>query len=225
MSSRLSGDEPIDATAERVAEFVSAQIDTCLPANSGEREFVRRLAGFRQARRHRKRIAVGLTIAATLVAGLTRLRLRREASVLPVLSYRVDNQEPPAGGYILVPETADSLLAFSDGSSVKMLARTRGRVVEVNDHGATVAVDDGKVSVDIVPRPHARWIFEAGPFRINVHGTAFTVAWNPGEAVFEVRLLRGAVSVVSPLAEQEIQLGVGQSLRASLRDRRSPWER
>jgi hypothetical protein len=218
VSSRLSGDEPIDATAERVADFVSAQIDTCLPANSGDREFVRRLATFRQARRHRKRIAVGLTIAATLVAGLTRLRLRREASVLPVLSYRVNNQEPPAGGYILVPETADSLLAFSDGSSVKMLARTRGRVVEVNDHGATVALDDGKVSVDIVPRPHARWIFEAGPFRINVHGTAFTVAWNPGEAVFEVRLLRGAVSVVSPLGEQEIQLGVGQSLRASLRD-------
>ena len=63
-----------------------------------------------------------------------------------------------------------------------------------------------------------RWVFEAGPFRINVHGTAFTVAWNPGEAVFEVRLLRGAVSVVSPLGEREIQLGVGQSLRASLRD-------
>jgi hypothetical protein len=218
VSSRLSGDESIHATAERVAEFVSAEIDTSLPDNSGEREFVRRLATFRQARRHRKRIAVGLTIAATLVAGLARLRLRREAGVLPVLSYRVDNQEPPAGGYIVVPETADSLLAFSDGSSVKMVARARGRVVEVNDHGATVALDDGKVSVDIVPRPHARWIFEAGPFRINVHGTAFTVAWNPGEAVFEVRLLRGAVSVVSPLAEQEIPLGAGQSLRASLRD-------
>jgi TolA-binding protein len=130
----------------------------------------------------------------------------------------VDNQEPPASGYILVPETADSLLAFSDGSSVQMAARTRGRVVEVNNHGATVALDDGKVSVDIVPRPHARWIFEAGPFRINVHGTAFTVAWNPGQAVFEVRLLRGAVSVASPLAGPEIQMGAGQTLRASLRD-------
>jgi hypothetical protein len=214
----LSGDQPIESTAERVAEFVSAQIDASLPANVGEREFVRRLASFRHARRHRRRIAVGLTIAATLVAGLARFRLRREATVLPVLSYRVDNQEPPAGGYILVPETAASLLAFSDGSSVKMAARTRGRVVEVNTHGATVALDDGKVSVDIVPRPHARWIFEAGPFRINVHGTAFTVAWNSGQAVFEVRLLRGAVSVASPLAGPEIQMGAGQTLRASLRD-------
>jgi hypothetical protein len=219
VSSRLSGDdEPIDSMSERVADFVSAQVDSSLPANAGVRDFVRRLASFRQARRHRRRIAVGLTIAATLVAGFARFRLRREAAVLPALSYRVDNQEPPAGGYILVPENAASLLAFSDGSSVNMAARTRGRVVEVNNHGATVALDDGKVSVDIVPRPHARWIFEAGPFRINVHGTAFTVAWSPGEAVFEVRLLRGAVSVVSPLAGPEIQMGAGQTLTARLRD-------
>lgn len=217
MSSSYSDDGPIDPTAERVAEFVSAQVDTSLPAHSGEREFVRRLATFRQAR-HRRRIAVGLTIAATLVAGLARLRFRREASVLPVLSYRVDNQEPPAGGYILVPETADSLVSFSDGSTVRMAARTRGRVVEVNSQGATVALDKGKVSVDIVPRPHAHWTFEAGPFRINVHGTAFTVAWNPADAVFEVRLLRGAISVVSPIAGPEIEMLAGQSLMANLRD-------
>jgi TolA-binding protein len=218
VSSQVSGDGAIDPTAERVADFVSAQIDASRPANAGEREFVRRLASFRQARRHRKLFAVGITIAATLGVGWTRFRVRREATVLPVLSYRVDNQEPPARGYILVSETAESRLAFSDGSSVTMAARTRGRVVELNGRGATVALDDGKVSVDIVPRPHARWIFEAGPFRINVHGTAFTAAWNPTEAVFEVRLLRGAVSVASPLAGPEIEMRAGQSLKASLRD-------
>ncbi|MFL5303967.1 MAG: FecR domain-containing protein [Polyangia bacterium] len=130
----------------------------------------------------------------------------------------MDNQGPPAGGYILVAETSESLLAFSDGSSVRMAARTRGRVVDVNSQGATVALDNGKASVDIVPRPHARWIFEAGPFRVNVHGTSFTVAWNPADAVFEVRLLRGAISVVSPVAGPEVEMRSGQSLRASLRD-------
>ena len=219
MSSRFSGDGSMDPTAERVAEFVSAQFDASRPAHSSEQEFVRRLASFRHARRQRKRIAAGLTIAATLVAGgLARFRFRREAPVPPVLSYRVDNQDPPSGGYILVPETAESLLAFSDGSSVKMAARTRGRVVDVNNRGATVALDDGKVSVDIVPHPHARWIFEAGPFRINVHGTAFTVAWNPRDAVFEVHLLHGAVSVASPVAGPEIQLHAGQTMTARLRD-------
>ena len=130
----------------------------------------------------------------------------------------MDNQDPPSGGYILVPQTAESLLAFSDGSKVRMAARTRGRVVEVNNRGAKVALDDGKVSVDIVQRPRAQWIFEAGPFRINVHGTSFTVAWNPADAVFEVRLISGAISVASPVAGPEIQMRAGQSLRVSLRD-------
>ena len=102
-----------------------------------------------------------------------------------------------------------------------MAARARGRVVEVNNRGAKFALDDGKVAVDIVHRPRAQWIFEAGPFRVNVHGTSFTVAWNPVEAVFEVRLASGAISVASPVAGPEIQMRAGQTLRVSLRDQSS----
>ena len=218
MSSRSSGHGSIDPAA-RVADFVSAQVDASSPTNSSDREFVRRLATFRRTRRNKKRRVVGLTIAATLIAGGTAgWRFRHEASLTPVLTYRADNQAPPAGGYILVPEESESLLAFSDGSNVRMAARTRGRVVEVNSQGATVALDSGKASVDIVPRPHARWIFEAGPFRVNVHGTSFTVAWNPAAAVFEVYLSRGAISVASPVAGPQIEMRAGQSLRANLRD-------
>ena len=216
MSSRPFDDAQLDPAAERVADFVSSQIDSSNPASSSEREFVRRLASFRRLRRSRNRFAVGVSVAALLVVGgLAGSRFRDRESTAPILSYRVDNQNPPAGGYILVPQTADSLLAFSDGSKVRMAARTRGRVVEVNNRGAKVALDDGKVAVDIVPRPHAQWIFEAGPFRINVHGTSFTVAWNPTEAVFEVRLIKGAVSVASPVAGPEIQMRAGQSLKVS----------
>lgn len=201
MSSRSSVEGPTDPTAEQVAEFVSAHVGASAPAHSGEREFVQRLAGFRRNRRNRKRFAIGVTIATTLVVGgLVGFRHRGEAPAVPVLSYRVDNQEPPSSGYILVPQTAESLLAFSDGSKVRMAPRARGRVVEVNSRGARFALDDGKVSVDVVQRPRAQWIFEAGPFRVNVHGTSFTVVWNPLEAVFEVRLISGAISVVSPVA-------------------------
>ena len=220
MSSRSSVEGPTDPTAEQVADFVSAQVGPSAPADSGEREFVQRLASFRRLRRNRKRFAVGVTIATTLVVGgLVGSRHRGEAPAVPVLSYRVDNQEPPSSGYILVPQTAESLLAFSDGSKVRMAPRARGRVVEVNSRGARFALDDGKVSVDVVQRPRAQWIFEAGPFRVNVHGTSFTVVWNPLEAIFEVRLVSGAISVVSPVAGPEIQMHAGQSLKVSLRDR------
>jgi ferric-dicitrate binding protein FerR (iron transport regulator) len=218
VSSERSRDERLDATAERVADFLSAHVDVSTSANSREQKFVRRLATFRQIRRKRRRLAAGLTVAVTLVIGGTAgWRFRRDAPA-SALSYQVDDKDPPAGGYILVPETADARLAFSDGSNIRMAARTRGRVVEVDNRGATIALDSGDASVDIVPRPRARWTFEAGPFRINVHGTSFNFTWNPADAVFEVRLSRGAISVASPLAGPDIEMRAGQTLRASLRD-------
>jgi len=165
---------------------------------------------------------VGAAVASMLVAiGVGSYQIRNEVSTATVLSYRVDDQDPPSGGYVLASQSADSLLTFSDGSKVRMVARTRGRVVEVNDRGAKLVLDDGKVWVDIVHRPHAQWILEAGPFRVNVHGTAFTAAWNPAEAVFDVRLASGAISVASPVGGPEIQMRAGQSLRVSLRDQTS----
>jgi TolA-binding protein len=222
VSLRHPDDTPLDPTAERVAEFLSAQAGPLRSASSSERDFVRRLAGFRRARRNRKRVVVGLTVACTFVAlGLGGSRLRD--TVLPgaALSYRVDDQAPPSGGDFLASPAAGSLLTFTDGSKVRMAARTRGRVVDVDSRGAKFALDDGKVTVDVVPRPRARWIFEAGPFRVNVHGTSFTVAWNAVEAVFELRLVSGVVSVASPLAGSEIRLLAGQTLRVNLRDQTS----
>ena len=213
---------PLDSTAQRVADFVSAEVGSATATTSSEKSFVRRLARYRRTQRNRRRVAVGVAAACVLViVGLAGSRFREQAPTTAVLSYRVDNQEPPSGGYLLAPQTADSLLAFSDGSKVKMAARARGRVVEVSSRGARFALDAGQASVDIVPRPRAQWIFEAGPFRVNVHGTSFTIAWNPVDAVFDVRLASGAISVASPVAGPEIQMHAGQTLRVSLRDQSS----
>jgi hypothetical protein len=157
----------------------------------------------------------------TIVAvGLTASTVRTHRPG-PDLSYQVDDHGPPSSGYVSAPPTAESLLSFSDGSRVRMAARSRGRVVQVTDRGARFSLEEGKASVDIIPRPRAQWLFEAGPFLVAVHGTSFTVAWNPVDAVFDVRLESGAISVASPLAGPEIQLRMGQTLRVSLRDQTS----
>ena len=148
MSLKPSENAPLDPTAERVAEFVSEQIGPSPVAKSGERDFVRRLARFRQVRRTKRRVTVGLTVACALVVvGLAGSRFRDKVLTAAALSYRVNSQDPPSGGYVLGSQTAESLLAFSDGSKVRMAARTRGRVVDVNNRGAKFALDDGKVSV------------------------------------------------------------------------------
>jgi len=209
---------PLDPTAERVADFLTGQVGSRAPSRSSANEFERRLANFRRGRQNRKRFTIGAAIALTLVAGGLAASRFKQGAPAADLSYRVDGQEPPATGNVLVSERAESLLAFSDGSNVRIAARSRGRVINVNGRGARFALDEGKVSVDIVHRPRAQWTFEAGPFVVSVHGTSFTVAWNPADAVFELRLQTGAVSVASPLAGPEIGLRAGQTLRVSLRD-------
>jgi TolA-binding protein len=221
MSVDPADDPALDATAQRVADFVSAEVGP--PAStSSEKAFVRRLAHHRRTQRTRRRLTVGVAVGSALVVvGLAGSRFRERAPETTVLSYRVDNQDPPSGRYLLAPQTAESLLAFSDGSRVKLAARGRGRVVDVSSRGARFALDAGLASVDIVQRPLAQWIFEAGPFRVSVHGTSFTIAWNPVDAVFEVRLSSGSISVASPVAGPEIQMRAGQMLTVSLRDQSS----
>ena len=220
--------DPADDAATRsdgrtCRRFRVRQVGPSASTHSSEKEFVRRLARFRRTQRTGRRLTVGVADRdrRSSSAGWLAPDSGSEAPAAAVLSYRVDNQDPPSGGYILAPQTAESLLAFSDGSKVRLAARARGRVVEVSSRGARFALDAGKVSVDIVQRPRAQWIFEAGPFRVNVHGTSFTIAWNPVDAVFEVRLISGAISVASPVAGPEIQMRAGQTLRVSLRDQSS----
>ncbi len=183
--------------ARGVAELVTAEAAAFASTTSDGNDFVRYLAEFRSARR-RRRVAVGAAAIIMMIVGvgLTGSRVRSNGPAAD-LSYRVDDLSPPSGGYVLAPPTAESLLAFSDGSK------------------------EGKAAVDIVPRPRAQWLFEAGPFLVTVRGTSFTVAWNPVDAVFDVRLENGAITVASPVAGPEIQLRVGQTLRVSLRDQTS----
>jgi TolA-binding protein len=121
----------------------------------------------------------------------------------------------------LVPESSASLLTFSDGSKVSMSPRARGRVVDLGSSGARFALESGRASVNIVPRQETLWTFDVGPFVVTVHGTSFDVAWDPAEAVFELELVTGSVSVTSPINGPELRLRAGQTLRVNLRVRTS----
>ena len=224
MSADRSGDAPLDPVAERVADVRFGAGSTRPPRRSrASGSSSGASASFRQVRRNRKRFTLGVAFAsAFIVVGLAGSRFRNRAPTPAPLSYRVDNRDPPAGGYILASQTggcAAGVFGWVEGQdgSARAWPRRRSRAIA----GAKFVLDDGKVSVDIVHRPRAQWIFEAGPFRVNVHGTSFTVAWNPVEAVFEVRLASGSISVASPVAGPEIQMRAGQTLRVSLRDQSS----
>jgi TolA-binding protein len=225
MTASRSDEVGLDPVAARVARFIAGQMPGAKaggsPAEPGAVGFEQRLAKYRQARRSQKWFMVGVMSVATVFAaalGGSRLVERLQAGVL---SYTIDGALPSPGGFLPVSDSADSLLAFSDGSRVRMAARAQGRVVEISRRGARFALQAGKASVDVVHNPTTQWLFEVGPFLVTVHGTSFTVAWSPADALFEMRLASGAVSVTGPVAGREVPLRAGQTLRVSLREETS----
>src|SRR5512140_3606151 len=154
MSPKLSDDDALDPLAKRVADFMTAQ-SAPVSSSSSAPDSLRWLSGARRGRRKRMRLLIGMAATAIAIAGGVAVFRLRDGLPARDLSYRVDNVELPAGGYVLVPDSAESLLAFSDGSKVRMSPRTRGRVVELSARGARFALESGRVSVDIVQRPRA----------------------------------------------------------------------
>lgn len=216
-----SADTSSDRIAEQVAEFVARQTEPVRGVADSANAFSRRLMRFRRSQRQRRWLARVGSVAVLFVGVCLASFWPWSTEGAPRLSYRVNDREPPDSGYLLVPESAESLLTFSDGSKVSMSPRARGRVVDLGSSGARFALESGRASVSIVPRQQTLWTFDVGPFVVTVHGTSFDVAWNPAEAVFELELVTGSVSVTSPINGPEISLRAGQTLRVNLRDQTS----
>jgi ferric-dicitrate binding protein FerR (iron transport regulator)/TolA-binding protein len=132
------------------------------------------------------------------------------------LTFAMTAGEIQAGGYFRAGIASQPTLQFSDGTRLDLVAGARGRVASVDAHGARVMLDEGEAHVRVVPRADTRWLFEAGPFVVQVRGTEFALAWRGAEGRLDVRLDKGAVSVTGPLSGQAIVLRPGQWLTVRL---------
>ena len=115
MSPRISDDDALDPLAKRVADFMTDEIEPRASSSSAPNA-LRWLSRARRHRRNRKRLMIGVAAIAMIIAGGVTVSRFREELPARELSYRLDDVELPAGGYVLVPDAAESLLTFSDGS-------------------------------------------------------------------------------------------------------------
>jgi len=215
-------DDGLDPNATGAVRLMrDRRIDARTPATRARsfRTLGARLVAMRERGRRRKLAAISVGCVAIAAAIGFGARSRLDVRSPSALTYTVNGGAPVPGGYILpAPAAAAPMLSFSDGTQIQMAAEARGRVVDIHRHGGRIALEDGKAHVAVAHREGARWVFEAGPFLINVQGTAFSFGWNGRDARFELQMESGVVSVTGPVSGGEIVLRAGQRLAIDLHD-------
>ena len=132
------------------------------------------------------------------------------------LQFEVQGGEVSEGTYVRqLDREAPASLLFSEGTRVEFAASARGRLLDVSPVGASFLLEQGRVELDVTPRLHASWSVVVGPFRVDVLGTNFSVAWEPNDEQLEVVVTRGRVRIEGPDAKGVV-VRSGQRFRAWL---------
>jgi len=150
-------------------------------------------------------LALGMAVAA-----LALIYIKGQGSNLSV---QVDGGSLEPGG-LLRAKGAESTVHFSDGSEVVLGAEGQLHVRSLEEHGAHITLDAGRVHVYVVHEPHTHWEFAAGPFVVDVSGTAFGLSWSGATQELDLQLENGAVKVSGPVLDGSLSLRAGQWLTA-----------
>jgi hypothetical protein len=152
-----------------------------------------------------------LAAAACLAVAVAVAFLRKP----PRLEYRVVGSPVAQGDWLGVDPAAGPLsLRFSDGTEVDLGPGSKGRVAEVTADGARVVLGGGVLQARVVHRPRTHWTVAAGPYSIEVTGTAFDVGWSEAAEKLELNLHDGSVVVRGPSLPDGIRVSAGQRLVA-----------
>lgn len=101
---------------------------------------------------------------------------------------------PIAENQLLHADDGPGRLEFANGSLIELRAASSA-VVGQGPSRVEVALQRGQLDADVQRVPGTEWIVSAGPYRVRVVGTRFSVAWQPQDTSFTVEVTRGEVRV------------------------------
>lgn len=149
-----------------------------------ERAAERFVSALRRETRSKRRAWLAAGAAVISAAAIVILVWQRNQFALPNVGQHVI-----AGAGQTVP------LGFPDGSRVLLGSASEAVVHQLGEASAEVELSHGEASVAVRHQQHTRWLVDAGPYRVRVTGTRFSVSWAPERERFELRLDQGSVVV------------------------------
>jgi hypothetical protein len=164
------------------------------------------LAGVRRSRRLRPAV---LLLGALAAAGVVVLVRHRTAP------WGWSDRTDPLGGtgrVVLTDARGDLPLQFSDGSILTFRAGSAGGVKRLGDSGADVVLDRGRLDAHVVHADSTLWLVHAGPFKVRVTGTRFTVRWSAKPTHLDVAVYQGSVLIDGAALGAGVPLGAGHRL-------------
>jgi FecR-like protein len=201
--------EPRERPTSRALDQLTALAQRSLTGDPPKRhaamfEDIERRA-LREATRQRMRLSFGVAALAFAAAVLVWL-VQRPA---PALQLAVVNGDLGTSGQV-AGSAEGTRLEFSDGTEVELGDSTQARVGTVDEHGAELGLESGRVTLNVVRRAGARWSVTAGEYRVTVKGTTFSVDFAPERGDMTLDLVTGSVSVQGPLIAGGLELRAGQ---------------
>ncbi len=218
---------------KKLAEFGSAVRDA-LTAEAATNEEIREArAGFLQHFAARSKSDAGwerrsagsrwriLVLAGATIAGAVALW----AWTTRPITFQVGASGTPGQTGDLVRGASEGLVPvrFSEGSSVILHEGTRLRVLATDTHGAHMLIEDGTVDASITSATLGKrhWSFEAGPFKVQVTGTRFTLTYRAHDQSLGLATHEGRVIVSGPCLSAPTPVAAGSRLDLSCLARRA----
>jgi hypothetical protein len=195
-----------------LGEQIGAWLDasTTVPERESSEGALRQsvLSALQRRQTLRRRTAWASSAAGLSLVAFLGLRIYGPSSNASAIEFRLlpGNGMGQVGAYVAPTSSAALDLKFSEGSVVELEPGARARVAATTSRGATVLLETGRASVNVVHRDKAEWTIMAGPYSVRVHGTAFSVEFDPKSQLFELVMRSGVVSVEGPGISHPVEI-------------------
>jgi len=170
--------------------------------------------------RAKKRARARMAIAAAAILSSVLAVLVAVSTSSRALTFTVG--EPARAGivseWVSARSEAQMPVHFSDGTRIVLAPRAQGRVVRLTARGAEFVIESGRAEIAVVPNEKGDFRIRTGPFVVFVHGTRFSVDWDPIRDAFVLSLREGHVTVSGCAFGAGRAVSPGETIRASCGD-------